>query len=339
MAYRVIGQPTPPPAQELPKDPQAIYAAVAPLYDFSVPPLKPWHLKATYQIYDEHGKPSEQGTYERWWASSKVYRDTWSRPNATLSDWYTADGNHLSLVKGERLNYFESALPSSLFSPLSDLSALEPEKSHLTRKDASAGGVKFPCISMAPAPNSPLHFPSLTYCLDPNHLVLRTIVSSDQIAAQFNNIVKIQGRYLAREISISLTGQKLFTVMVTDMNGMDASDPMLVPPPNATQMGSASFTHTAMEVPDVKEGSLINKQQPIYPIEAKQQHEAGIVLLQVFIGKDGKVHDLRVLASPADPLAAAAKEAVSHWEYKPYLLNGEPVEVDTLINVIFTLGG
>jgi hypothetical protein len=54
------------PQPGLPKDPRAVFAAAAPFYNFSDPALKPWHLKATYQLYDEKGKPAEEGTFEYW---------------------------------------------------------------------------------------------------------------------------------------------------------------------------------------------------------------------------------------------------------------------------------
>lgn len=59
---------------EIPKEPYAIFAKAAPFYDFTSSDLKPWHLKASYQLYDEKGKPSEQGTYEYWWVSPEVCR-------------------------------------------------------------------------------------------------------------------------------------------------------------------------------------------------------------------------------------------------------------------------
>ena len=59
--------------------------------------------------------------------------------------------------------------------------------------------------------------------------------------------------------------------------------------------------------------------------------------MQATIGIDGKVHDLQVILAPAKSLADSAKEAVSHWEYKLYLLNGKPVEVKTTVRVIVTL--
>src|SRR5580700_3890421 len=91
VSYQAFSQiPAPPP--DLPKDPRALLEMAAPLYDFTDPSLKPWHLKATYQLYDQSGKPSEQGTFEYWWASPKVYRTTWTRPSATRTDWATSDG-------------------------------------------------------------------------------------------------------------------------------------------------------------------------------------------------------------------------------------------------------
>ncbi len=104
--------------QSLPDDPQKLLAAAEPFYDFNSPELKPWHLKATYQLYDDKGKPSEQGTYEYWWASPQVYRSTWTRKKATFSDWHTADGKHLVLSKGKPLGYFEEGLRSDFVSPL-----------------------------------------------------------------------------------------------------------------------------------------------------------------------------------------------------------------------------
>jgi TonB family protein len=90
--------------------------------------------------------------------------------------------------------------------------------------------------------------------------------------------------------------------------------------------------------PGVAVGNLVSKVAPIYPPAAKQAGIQGTVVLSAVIGKDGHINDLKVV-SGADELATAAMEAVHQWVYKPYLLNGEPVEVETHINVIYTLGG
>ncbi len=85
-------------------------------------------------------------------------------------------------------------------------------------------------------------------------------------------------------------------------------------------------------------GSLIKKEQPVYPQDAKDARASGTVVLRATIGTDGGIHDLHVVSAPWPSLAASALWSVSHWEYKPYLMDGEPVEVETTVNVIYTLG-
>ena len=65
----------------------------------------------------------------------------------------------------------------------------------------------------------------------------------------------------------------------------------------------------------------------------------GTVVLHAIIGRDGHIHTLRVVATPDVDLATAALAAVRTWTYRPYLLNGEPVEIDTTVIVNFALNG
>jgi protein TonB len=86
----------------------------------------------------------------------------------------------------------------------------------------------------------------------------------------------------------------------------------------------------------VSQGLLIQKVQPVYPANALRMHVEGAVELQATIGKSGNIVTVKTLTG--DPgLARAAKEAVLQWKYKPYLLNREPVEVQTQITVNFKL--
>jgi protein TonB len=88
----------------------------------------------------------------------------------------------------------------------------------------------------------------------------------------------------------------------------------------------------------VQAGNLINKVQPVYPPIAKNARIQGQVVLQAVISKSGVVENLHAV-SGHPMLIPAAVEAVKQWRYKPYFLNGEPVEVETTIQVNFTLGG
>src|ERR1700731_1641017 len=88
----------------------------------------------------------------------------------------------------------------------------------------------------------------------------------------------------------------------------------------------------------VSTGLLVKKVQPAYPPLARQARIQGTVLLQAEISKDGAIENLRLI-SGHPMLAPAAIEAVKQWRYKPYMLNGEPVAVETQVQVNFTLSG
>jgi len=88
----------------------------------------------------------------------------------------------------------------------------------------------------------------------------------------------------------------------------------------------------------VSQGLLVRRVQPNYPPLARQARIQGTVVLHAVISKDGSIENL-TLVQGHPMLAPAAIEAVRQWKYKPYLLNGEPVEVDTEVQVNFTLSG
>jgi TonB family protein len=90
----------------------------------------------------------------------------------------------------------------------------------------------------------------------------------------------------------------------------------------------------------VKVGDLtiVNRVMPAYPPDAKADHVTGSVLLSATIGKDGTVQHLKLTQSVRADVDQSAMDAVRQWTYKPYLLNGDPIEVETTITVVYTLG-
>ncbi len=86
----------------------------------------------------------------------------------------------------------------------------------------------------------------------------------------------------------------------------------------------------------VSQRLLVTKVPPQYPQEAKDQHIQGVVVMQVIIDKEGNVANVQLI-SGHPMLASAAIDAVKQWKYKPYLLNESPVEVETQVQVNFTL--
>lgn len=88
----------------------------------------------------------------------------------------------------------------------------------------------------------------------------------------------------------------------------------------------------------MSEGDLVRKVVPTYPPLARSARIQGTVVLQAMISKQGTIENLR-LVSGHPMLAPAAIEAVRQWRYRPYILNNEPVEVETQITVNFSLAG
>jgi TonB family protein len=117
-----------------------------------------------------------------------------------------------------------------------------------------------------------------------------------------------------------------------------APSPESSAPPNTTGApgdgSGANLPHKIRVSQGVATGLKIHDVNPVYPPEARARHLQGQVLLQVTIGTDGRIHDLKVI-SGHPILAEAAKGAVEQWRYRPYVVQGKPIEVDTIITVIF----
>ena len=87
---------------------------------------------------------------------------------------------------------------------------------------------------------------------------------------------------------------------------------------------------------EIQEAKLITRIEPQYPVLAKQIHLEGTVVIRAIVAKDGTVESAEVLRGHPW-FAKAALDAILRWQYRPTLLNGQPVEVETLITVIFKM--
>jgi len=106
--------------------------------------------------------------------------------------------------------------------------------------------------------------------------------------------------------------------------------PPVTPPPVIASRGPLFISH-------LNEGLLIRKVAPSYPKLAMIAHQQGSVILEATIARDGSIENLRAVSGPP-LLLGAAIDAVRQWRYRPYLLNNQPVEVETQITVNFILG-
>ena len=112
-----------------------------------------------------------------------------------------------------------------------------------------------------------------------------------------------------------------------------APPPPPPPPPPKAQASSPSRIQVGGQV---QAAMILNEVEPVYPRLAASAHIGGVVRLKAVISKDGRIEDLKLI-SGHPLLVQAAMDAVRQWTYKPTVLNGNPVEVATEIDVNFTL--
>jgi TonB family protein len=127
---------------------------------------------------------------------------------------------------------------------------------------------------------------------------------------------------------------RLITPLLVFFLASNASPASQNPPSSAGQQAGAPSRIRISQ--DVAEAQLINKVAPVYPPAAKLAKVSGTVTLHVVIGADGVVQRTEFISGP-QLLLASAMDAVRQWRYKPTLLNGQPVEVDTTVVLVFDL--
>ena len=332
------------PTPGLPQDPTGVFTVVAITNDYSA--LKPGHLKATYQLYDDAGKPTDQGTYEYWWASKQVYRSTWTRGSATYTVWHTADGKVAYQGSSEALNYFEYRLEAALRLPLTSAGEVDPAKFRLDPHGftASAGSV-VTCFNTVPITSEEDKVQTFTvgsfhtslfhtYCINTRVGLLLGIYSFGTQVVKFSNFKQIEGRYLAREVYFREDARNILSAKVDTIDTLSPTDPALTPPQEAKPVTIDRVQLGA----DIAEGLLVKRVAPAYPQDAKDSHIQGKVVFQAIIGIDGRVRDLQLLSASSASLANSAFWSVSQSQYKPYVRNGKPVEVETTVDVTYLPG-
>jgi TonB family protein len=291
---------------------------------------KPWRLNLDVTVFDETGKNPKTGTVEIWHDGSDERRlmvfGTSSRTELRR------EGKFYRGSTGEEIPYEAIDLADTLVHPGPELSALS-ESVPDARKE-KFGKVEFDCIMLSqPIKGTgaiPLGlFP--TYCLDPGGVIRTTYDFGGRTA-----VVASIGTFLGHKVPMQLDvldGQvKTGSAKVTSLTSYTPDPNDFVP------TDEMSLTSTMARISGgVESGLRISFVQPVYPQSMKANHVSGTVVLNAIIGRDGHVHRLRPMSAPDPEFVISAIAAVRKWMYKPYLLNGEPTEVETTITVNYQI--
>jgi TonB family protein len=286
----------------------------------------PFHLKMTFQLYDLVGKPSETGTVEEWWAPNKFKRVITS---PSLNDDGSSPRNDSPAVVRER--YLVERLIGMAVQPVPKLDVQQVGK--LADGPRKFGKATLDCITSEPGKDATPFLQPPTLCLEPKSDELRALVSSTaEETVVRNSIGKFRDTYVALDVQMSLVGRDAITGKITTLQAID--------PAKTEELSSqvdAAGSPDASKMPSMSGGVIAGHRvkfvQPVFPPGAKMEHKSGTIQLHAMISKDGSIKDLVPIAVSSDVFTDAAIEAVRQWRYSPYLLNGQPTEVDTTITV------
>ena len=309
-------------------DPKALMLVASKLNNLATPDAKPWHIKATFQLFDEQGAVTDEGTYEEFWASAYQFKRTFTGKSFSETAYGSKKG--ILITGAQEEPDILLVARNNLVHPLPDDIVIE--HTTYTTKPLDSGSIKLLCvIPSASAPGAPAD--NSAYCLDTGDPMLRVAARPSTSDQTFHNRhLRVEDRAIAGEMKIMHNGKVTVALHVEAATVLDSSDEAVFTPPAGAVPAALRITVSGA----VSEGMLEYKVTPDYPSAARNAHVEGVVTLQGIIGKNGAIRTLKALAGP-EILQGSAIQAVQQWHYRPYLLNGQPVEVQTTINVIFKL--
>ncbi len=325
-------------------DPKAVLLSAAAANGAGGADAKPWHTKISFTTTSPDGN-SSQGTFEEFWASPSKYKRTFVSPAFNQVEYGTADGPRRTGTADSAPADIQQIIDEFL-NPI-PLSAAAIAAAKVQAQPLTVGSATLNCVSVVLAATATQPASMTSYCVDQDPPALRLTVAEGGLKKTIrDSIVKFQDRWVAQSISHYVTAPP--------PPGPKGAAP---PAPKADftakmealetlgQVDEAMFTAPADAVAAPKLVTLDEKttkkqllQHPMadYPEAAKWQHAAGVVVVAVRIKTDGHVSNLRVVSgNPA--LNQAALDAIGKWTYKPFVVDGQPVEVETTASTTFTL--
>jgi hypothetical protein len=297
------------------------------------PGIRPWHWKMDVTLYDADGKNPKSGSFEAWYADGKM-RSLLTLDGAQLTTLRLGDQLYRSDGDVEKFVPLEIVFMQAL-NPIPD-GFLDPSVK-LKLSSPKIGKVPLNCIEASftlPEANTFTTDGPLSYCFMAGTDQFVISYQASQTVVARVRVGTFQSKQVPAALLISSLGHKRAEGTTTTLETFT---------PSADDFALQPTLHpldTPVEVLPTNTllGLILVSDPPHYPVSAKSRHVEGSPKFDVVIGTDGRILS-KSLSNKADPdLTDAARQAMTHWIYRPYLIDGIPVQVKTTITINFTLG-
>lgn len=334
LSTAAVGVAQSPDLPALPKDPKSLLELAAATNGLRSEAAKPWHLQASITSFDERGAETDHANFEEFWVAPARYKIVYTASAFSQTVTSTEKGLFVSGAAGNPPEFLVFGSNEFLAPIPASFGIADPANDKVESVKRNAGPIKLQCLAVKFQKTSFGDILGPTYCLDVAVPALRTrIYLGGTFQSVYNNIVALDGHYVARQIEVLQNGKKVLAAQVTKLETLNPGEPvdLSVPPGSAAAPEQVEISSRAAQ------SLIIKAVPPNYPPDAKMRRVQGTVVLRAHIDTTGQITNLQIASGPP-LLQQPAENAVSQWKYRPYLLAGRPVEVDTTINVIFTLG-
>jgi len=323
--------------------------------------VPPWRMKINYELFDKQGTIRDWGTYEEFWVSAKRYKRVYASARFSRTE-YGTDKGVLRTGNPRSPSFPLEKLRTAIVTPLPsersitqaniDMRAVSAET---PQSESSSNTLQ--CFEVSFDAQPSVAGPQTGYCFDALGVLAQYPIDSSVGVwrAIFKNPVNFYGHILPGHLVIEHAGTTVLAARLVSIEALtetegaefqpplDASpvgipiiDEILGPISVAKQQGDSHIVPgraTGQTAINISAGAaqklLVKKIDPVYPASG---HATGAVILQATIDKNGLVADLSVISGPAT-LQEAVLRAVQKWIYRPYIVNGIPVDFQTTISV------
>jgi len=278
------------------------------------PDLQPWHIVVSYDQFDEDGDNIHSGVYEEYWAGPKQFKRIYKSDDFNQTDFATDKGLY-RLGDQKWPSRTQLQVRAEVLVPFW-YAGTRAGGFHARSVERIFSGHEFRCVAIERSPGSS---DPTQYCFEPNSSELRYSRGWGWNQTVYNRIEAFQGRNIAREVDVTDGGKRYLELRVKVIETLArVNEADFAAPTNAIGPIGGRVSGVFLE-------PINNPTAPQWPASLRGQHFT--VVVEMVIGKDGKVVSAHGVSGPPEAYKGC-EDSLKKWVFPPYLVLGEPVEVE-----------